>query len=111
MDKTLRNKPETQKFAIKRRHEFLWKQNPDFCALGKQSFWGYIVYGFKKSKIYIFESDQPDNATYIFYGDWEGASKLTKTEILTGHLHKARIFHTKNWYYKVKKYTIRSNKE
>ena len=111
LDKTLRNKPETQKFAIKRRHEFLWKQNPDFCALGKQSFWGYIVYGFKKSKIYIFESDQPDNATYIFYGDWEGASKLTKTEILTGHLHKARIFHTKNWYYKVKEYTIRSNKE
>lgn len=105
LDKTLQNKSKSQKVVIKHRHEYLWKQNPDFCALGKQNFWGYIVYAFTDSKIYIFESDQPDNATYIFYGDWKAASKLTKTEILAGHLHKARIFHNKNWYNNVKKYT------
>jgi hypothetical protein len=70
---------------------------PDFCAVGTQNFAGYVVYGFSRLDLYIFECDVTGNATYIFRGDWELASKLTKTEILTGNLQEARLFHTENW--------------
>lgn len=90
-------RPEKQKSIIKQRHEFLWTQKPDFCVIGSQNFWGYIVYGFQKENLYIFECNRPDNATYIFSGNWEAASQLTKTEILSGHVHETRLFHTDHW--------------
>ena len=70
---------------------------PDFMAIGDQGFYGYIVYGFTEKNIYIFESNQLDNATYIFKGDWEDASKLTKREILNSNLCEARLVHNKKW--------------
>lgn len=70
---------------------------PDFIALGTAGFHGYIVYGFEKRNIYIFESIYFGNATYIFEDDWENLSKLTKAEILNFSLQKDRIIHSKNW--------------
>jgi hypothetical protein len=89
--------PSPHRAIIKRRHEHLWKQNPDFCVLGSQNFWGYVVYGFKNENLFIFECNRLDNATYIFKGDWEQASRLSKTEILSGNIQEARLFHTSNW--------------
>lgn len=89
--------PKKQKNIIKNRHEFFREQKPDFCVLGLQNFWGYVVYGFSNKNLYFFECNRPDNATYVFKGNWEKASQLTKTEILNEHLQDERIFHTKNW--------------
>lgn len=97
VDKTTDILPKSKKTIIKSRHEHLWAQSPDFCVLGAQSFWGYVVYGFTSENIFVFECNRPDNATYIFRGDWEQASKLTKTEILAANIQESRIFHTQNW--------------
>jgi hypothetical protein len=71
--------------------------NPDFRAIGKAGFNGYIVFGFKKKGIYIFESMMYGNATYIFDENWEELSKKTKAEILDKNLQKYRIIHRANW--------------
>lgn len=97
VDKTIEVLPKKQRSIIKNRHEFFGMQKPDFCVLGSQNFWGYVVYGFTSKNLYFFECNRPDNATYVFKGDWKKASQLTKTEILNDHLQDERIFHTTNW--------------
>lgn len=111
IDKITRVRPQQQRAIIKQRHEHLWKQQPDFCVLGTQNFWGYVVYGFSNLNLFVFECNQPNNATYVFRGNWEAASKLTKTEILDGHLQEARLLHTEKWYENVRVVITRHNKE
>ena len=95
--KTVAKKPEAQKVAIAKRHEQLQKMQPEFVVLGTQNFFGYVVYGFPAKNLYIFESNEINNATYVFRGEWEAASHLTKMELLTGGLQEARIYHTEQW--------------
>lgn len=45
----------------------------------------------------MFESNQAGNATYVFKGDWENASQLTKYDIIKGDLCHKRIVHAKAW--------------
>ena len=97
IEKTTLTIPKSKRQLIKNRFQFLRDLKYDFCVTGSQSFYGYIVFCFSNKNIYLFESNKPDNATYVFEGNWEEASKLTKSEILTGNLHKCRIFHTHNW--------------
>jgi len=96
--KIIEKKPKAQGGVILRRHEFLWEQHPDFCVTGKQNFYGYVVYGFSSKNLFVFECDQVNNATYVFRGEWEAASKLTKTDILRSHIQERRVYHTENWY-------------
>lgn len=78
--------------------------NPDFIAYGRSGFRGYIVFGFCKKNLFILESIFPNNATYIFESDWEGLSKLTKSEILNHNLQKGRLIHNANWPTEFEKY-------
>lgn len=94
----IERKSKAKQVEIKHRHETLWNENPEFCAFGSQNFWGYVVYGFPKHNFYVFESNEINNATYIFRGDWKQASQLTKTEVLTKGLEDCRVFHTPQWY-------------
>jgi len=89
--------PHNQRMVISQRHKTIHDMGPDFSAMGTEGFWGYIVYGFTNQELYVFESNRYDNATYIFRGDWETASRLTKMEILCGGIHERRLFHTDNW--------------
>lgn len=100
---TTRHHKEITQNEIKNRHKYLLAAKPEFCVVGKENFWGYIIYAFPQKNCFIFEASQPDNATYIFRGDWEQASKLTKTEILSGHLQDERLIHTKNWKEKIER--------
>lgn len=84
--------------VIRDRHEHLWQMSPEFCVLGTQNFWGYVVYGFPSLGLFVFESNEINNATYVFKGNWESASRLTKTEVLSGHVQEMRIYHTEKWY-------------
>lgn len=95
--KTVEHKPKAQQVEICRRHEQLMEMGPEFCVLGTQNFLGYVVYGFAALNLYIFESNSINNATYVFRGDWESTSKLTKMEVLSGGLQEARIYHTEQW--------------
>lgn len=109
VNKITEDRPQAQRNIIKQRHEHLWKQAPDFCVLGTQNFWGYVVYGFSDRNLFVFECNRPNNATYVFKGRWEAASQLTKTEILDGHLHEARLFHTEQWREHIRKLILNHN--
>lgn len=98
IERTLERKSEGQATVIRERHKYLQEFHPDFYAVGSQNFFGYVVYGFTSLRLYVFECNQPNNATYIFSGDWQAASQLTKTEILDGHVQDARVFHTQKWH-------------
>lgn len=97
VNKTVERKPKAQQVEICRRHEHLMEMGPEFCVLGAQNFFGYVVYGFPALNLYIFESNGINNATYAFRGNWEAASMLTKMEVLAGGLQEARIYHTDQW--------------
>lgn len=103
LDIVLNSTPIKYKRVITNRHEVISNKIPDFMAIGDQGFYGYVIYGFTKKNIYIFESNQTDNATYVFKGNWEDASKLTKLEILNSKMHEARVVHNKNWKDKIDK--------
>lgn len=78
--------------------EAIYKKNPDFVAYGRAGFKGYAVFGFTSQNLYILESVLPHNATYVLQDDWEAISQLSKAEILSQRLHKARIVHSQTWY-------------
>lgn len=76
----------------------------DFVATGLNGFNGYLIYGFTKKSLFIFESTQVNNATYVFEKDWQEISKLTKKDILDAKLQKERIIHRINaWDTKIEK--------
>lgn len=71
---------------------------PEFVAVGHAGFSGYLVFGFPAHALYVLESTQVNNATYIFAEDWEDLSKKTKAEILNHDLQEDRIIHRKGWF-------------
>ncbi|MES2341629.1 MAG: hypothetical protein V4597_08125 [Pseudomonadota bacterium] len=82
---------------IMSRLSFLASRNPAEVYLGHGGFHAYVAYVFNGSGMTVLESVMPANATYIFSGNWGAVSHLTKTQILTGRLHHARIIHDRNW--------------
>lgn len=92
-EKSLRKNKE----VLRENHKVFFEPVPDFLAIGENSFNGYVVYGYVDRNLYIFESNQLGNATYVFKGEWEKASQLTKHDIIQGNLCYKRIVHSKNW--------------
>lgn len=90
--------PEGNRAVIDKRHETIAKYHPEFVAVGQGGFDGYIIFGFPSKSLYILESTQINNATYVLEQDWEGLSTLTKAELLNANLHKERIIHRENWF-------------
>ena len=97
IEKILTEKSKAIQIEIWRRHEYLRSLKPEFYVLGSQNFFGYIVYGFERYNLFIFESNEINNATYVFCRDWKQVSRLTKMEVLYGDLQEARVYHTANW--------------
>ena len=89
--------PIKNRAVIKDRHKLIIENVPDFLAIGQDSFSGYVVYGFISKSLYIFESNEPYNATYVFKGKWEDASKLSKRDIILGELCYKRLIHIPGW--------------
>lgn len=83
--------------VIKHRFSTINTYNPEFHAIGRGGFWGYVVFGFPEKRLYVFESSYTGNATYVFRDNWRELSKLTKSEILNNDLQEDRIIHRKNW--------------
>jgi len=83
--------------VIEYRLKAITKFNPEFSAIGRAGFRGYLIFGFPEKNIYALESLFTGNATYIFEKNWEYLSKLTKAEILQENLQKDRIIHREKW--------------
>lgn len=82
---------------VRQRIEILAQYSPEFVARGVQGYRGYLVFGFPKNNLFVLESPEYGNATYVFEGNWEQLSQLTKAEILAGNLHKHRVVHMTTW--------------
>jgi hypothetical protein len=83
---------------IARRLETINGHGPEFVAVGEGGFTGYVVFGFPRLRIHLFESMFIGNATYVFGDDWERLSQLTKSEILENNLALGRVFHRDGWH-------------
>ncbi len=70
---------------------------PEFVAIGQAGFRGYLIFGFPKKNLYVLESTQVDNATYLLGERWEKLSQRTKGELLAEGLHEDRVVHRANW--------------
>lgn len=91
------SKSKSKKIIIGERLETISQYNPDFHAIGENGYQGYIIFGFTKQNLYIFENAEYGNATYVFEGDWKQLSTMTKAEILASDIHKHRFVHLDGW--------------
>ncbi|WP_315980950.1 hypothetical protein [Aliamphritea spongicola] len=92
------NLSDGNKVVIDKRLESINVHEPDFVAVGRAGFSGYLIFGFPEKNLYILESTQTNNATYVIENNWEVLSGLTKAEILENNLHKERVFHRESWF-------------
>jgi len=84
--------------VITRRLAYIREHEPDMIAVGLAGYRGYIVHNFSKLGISVLESENPDNATYVFdLTNWEALSRLTKTDIIRSNLALHRIIHDASW--------------
>jgi len=83
--------------VIKFRIEKISSKEPKFFAYGLGGFSDYTVYGFPNKNIFILESMNIGNATYILDKNWEEITKMTKKEIIDANLYKKRIIHSQDW--------------
>jgi hypothetical protein len=95
--RSLSNTKPSSRAVIQQRLETINAYQPDFYAVGKSGFSGYIVLGFKAIGLYFLECQRIDNATYVFGSNWESLSQLTKRDILVGDLHEHRLIHGPTW--------------
>ena len=75
---------------------------PQFVAVGRAGFSGYLIFGFPHQDLYVLESAYYGNATYVLNGDWETLSQLTKAELLDEGLHRDRIVHRERWEHRIR---------
>jgi hypothetical protein len=84
--------------VVKHRLRVLTERHaPDLTAVGRAGFAGYIVFGYRDKNLYILESLEYGNATYVFDQDWEALSQLSKAQIIRGDLHIERVVHRAGW--------------
>jgi hypothetical protein len=93
--------PDGNRAVIDKRHETISAYNPDFVAVGRGGFDGYVIFGFSSKALFILESTQVNNATYVLDRDWEELSSMTKAELLDNDLHRERLIHRKSWFAEV----------
>lgn len=94
---------ESRRTIISNRFETIEKYAPEFRAKGTGGFSDYMIFGFPKKGLFLMESLQFGNATYVLNKDWEAISKLTKAEIINENLHYDRIIHKEEWPLKIQK--------
>lgn len=98
----IQKEPAGNRPVIKNRFATVNNYRPSFVAVGRAGFQGYIVFGFPERNLYVLESTQTNNATYVFAKDWERLSQMTKAEILNNDLQTDRIIHRQSWYQRVR---------
>jgi hypothetical protein len=84
-------------FIIAERQKYICSLGPTEVYVGEGGFSDYLAYVFADRDLAVLESVSTGNAIYVFEGDWRRLSQLTKREILSGNLQKARIIHATGW--------------
>jgi hypothetical protein len=97
LEPAVKREKERKQAAIWSRFETVQGHKPDFHAVGRAGFSGYVVFGFERLGLYVLESVHYGNATYIFNKQWQLLSQMTKAEILNESLQFARLIHLTSW--------------
>lgn len=90
--------PQGNRAVIDKRHATISAYDPEFVAVGQGGFDGYVIFGFPAKRLFILESTQINNATYVLDSDWVELSCMTKAELLNNGLHRERIIHRESWF-------------
>ena len=97
VDPFVEREPPGNRPVIRARLQRINGYEPEFAAVGRAGFDGYVIFGFPEKNLYVLESVHPDNATYVFEQNWERLSQLSKAEILDRDLQKDRLIHREGW--------------
>jgi hypothetical protein len=84
--------------VLEARYREITAYEPDFIAIGRNGFARYVVYGWDARQLYVLESTEVDNATYVIKSHWETVSAMTKAEVLATSAHHARLIHRNSWF-------------
>lgn len=95
--------PQGNQPVIRYRFHAVNAYGPEFVAVGRGGFEGYVIFAFPQRNIFVLECCHFGNATYIFGKDWETLSQMTKAEILNNDLQQNRLIHRENWESNLKK--------
>lgn len=88
----------TERPVIEKRLAKISSYPADAMAIGLGGYKGYVIHHFRQKDISVLESDNVNNATYVFdFKKWEKLSQLSKTEIIEEGLAEQRIIHNKEW--------------
>jgi hypothetical protein len=90
--------PESSRPVIRARFEAVSSYEPDFVAIGRNGFLRYVVFGWDEKALYLLESTEINNATYVLRENWEVVSAMTKAQVLDAGAHLARFVHRDNWF-------------
>jgi hypothetical protein len=102
----IKEAPEGNQPVIRNRLESVAEYGPEFVAVGRGGFRGYLVFGFPQRNLFILESTRYGNATYVFDESWEKLSQLTKAEILNESLQKDRLIHREGWHHRLQEVMV-----
>lgn len=82
---------------IRQRFQTITSNNPNFVAIGRAGFNGYVIFGFPERDFFVLESIFHNNATYVLGNNWEELSQLSKAELIADELYRERFEHRVNW--------------
>lgn len=97
VDEVTRDWTDAERHVAEHRWRMVEQHGPDQIGVGQAGFRGYLAFEFRDASIWVLESLQQGNATYLFGEDWETLSRLTKTQILADNLAVDRIVHARGW--------------
>lgn len=93
----LRNKGERKRPVFERRWQKIAEFGPEFVAVGRAGFSGYLIFAFPERNLYVLESANYGNATYVLDENWQKLSRRSKGELLNEGLHRDRLIHYQDW--------------
>lgn len=84
--------------VLQARFDAIGAYRPTFTATGRGGFSRYVVHGWERQQVYLLESMEVNNATYVLKDNWEAVSAMTKAQILHTSSHDARLIHREQWF-------------
>lgn len=98
VQRVIESVPAGDQAVLRERVKTITAYEPDFIAIGRNGFSRYVVYGWDVKSLYILESTEVNNATYVLKKDWETVSAMTKAQVLDSGAHYARLVHRSSWW-------------
>lgn len=97
-DRVIRTVSRGDQAVLRERVKTITAYEPDFIAVGRNGFSRYVVYGWDEHELYVLESTEVNNATYVLKKNWEVVSAMTKAQVLDDGAHHARLVHRGTWW-------------